>query len=240
MFDETTLIIAKGSFVEECRNRFLCKVDVPELGHTLCYVPSSARLTNLIALERRIVCLSPLAKSNRLKYSLLAREDGRRYTLLNLNLVNSLMHAALKSERRYQKVDLHINRLASFGYRSDLLACFKQVEYFEIKSLLSDNATVSFPSILGERALRQLEQISEGLVNGEHFTYILALLNPIIRTVALDETNFEYNSLIKKCFTQGMKIRIYRFNWELGGQPSFTRARKTEKSFILSLQEVFT
>ena len=68
MFDKTTLIIAKGSFVEECTNRFLCKVDLPEVGQTLCYVPSSARLTNLIALERRTVCLSLLAKSSRSRF----------------------------------------------------------------------------------------------------------------------------------------------------------------------------
>jgi len=232
------VIRARGRFVDECKNRFLCKVNLPELGLMQCYVSSSARLTNLINLKDRIVCLSELPNGKCSKYSLLAREDGRYYTLLNLNLVNNLICAALKSEKRYNAVNMQINKLTSFGYRSDISACFKNIEYFEIKSLLSDDKIAKFPAILGERAFRQLEQISEELINNKRFTYIIALLNSKIKAVTLCEENSEYNQLIKKCFARGMKIRIYRLNWVIGDTPGFLRARKAEQAFISQLQEV--
>jgi DNA-binding sugar fermentation-stimulating protein len=238
MLNEALNIIAQGSFVEECKNRFRCKVNLPEQGQVLCYVPSSARLTNLIALEGRAVCLSSLTDGRHTEYSLLARQDGRRYTLLNLNLVNELICSALKKEKRYKRVAVSMNKITPSGYRSDLCASFKRAEYFEIKSLLSDESAICFPSIYGERACRQLKQISNCLVAGERFTYILALLNTKSRRVALSAKNKEFTSLFKQCLALGMRLRIYRLNWMLGGSPMFFRARKSEQAFWLNLREV--
>jgi DNA-binding sugar fermentation-stimulating protein len=92
-------ILTEGIFVEECKNRFLCKVDLPELGEVLCYVPSSARLTNMIELLGKLVCLGGVtASAGRARYSLLAKPQGGKYVLLNLNVVNDLIKEALEQE----------------------------------------------------------------------------------------------------------------------------------------------
>jgi DNA-binding sugar fermentation-stimulating protein len=131
-----------------------------------------------------------------------------------------------------------MNKITASGYKSDLCAGFQKPEFFEIKGVLSDNATVSFPSIYGERACRQLKQILVGLSEGEHFTYILAILSPQIRRLIASEVNSEYSRLLRLCLEAGMRLRAYRLQWHIGGNPAFMRTRGLERGFMTALTEV--
>ena len=61
-----------GIFKEELKNRFLCLVEI-DGEDTLCYIPSSCRLSNFIDLTGREVLVLPvLSPDARTKYSVYA------------------------------------------------------------------------------------------------------------------------------------------------------------------------
>ena len=53
--------IIYGKFKEEIKNRFLCTVNING-ANTICYIPSSCRLSNFINLTDRMVMLQPIKK----------------------------------------------------------------------------------------------------------------------------------------------------------------------------------
>ncbi len=61
-----------GVFKEELKNRFRCVVTIDDVD-TICYIPSSSRLSNFIDLSNRVVMLRPIKKRDaKTQYSVYA------------------------------------------------------------------------------------------------------------------------------------------------------------------------
>lgn len=64
--------LIKGIFIEESKNRFLCKVVVDGVLHE-CYVPSSSKIENYLNINNKEILLTRNQGGNRrTKYSLFA------------------------------------------------------------------------------------------------------------------------------------------------------------------------
>ena len=111
-----------GIFKTEIKNRFLCTVNVDGID-TLCYIPSSCRLSNFINMKGRMVLLLPIKKENaRTKYSVYAIRYRRGFVPVNLSSVNQV----IKNELNRRIFSFLGSRKKVFGeknidgYKSDL------------------------------------------------------------------------------------------------------------------------
>lgn len=87
-----------GIFKTEIKNRFLCTVNVDGID-TLCYIPSSCRLSNFINMKGRMVLLLPIKKENaRTKYSVYAIQYRRGFVPVSLSSVNQVIKTSLIEE----------------------------------------------------------------------------------------------------------------------------------------------
>lgn len=82
----------QGIFKEELKNRFLCLVEI-DGKDTLCYIPSSCRLSNFVDLVGKTVLLIPVSsKQARTEYAVFALLIGQRYILLNMSKANEVIN----------------------------------------------------------------------------------------------------------------------------------------------------
>ena len=80
-----------GVFIEECKNRFLCLVEIEGIIEE-CYVSSSSKLNNYISLKgRKVMLIENKGKKLRTRYTLQAAWIKRKWVLLNLNIINDLV-----------------------------------------------------------------------------------------------------------------------------------------------------
>lgn len=87
--------IEYGVFKAEIKNRFLCTVNVDGTD-TICYIPSSCRLSNFIDLVNKKVMLRPIKKKDaRTKYSVYAVKYRQCYVLLDLSSSNKIIAESL-------------------------------------------------------------------------------------------------------------------------------------------------
>lgn len=105
----SNLSFKRGIFKEELKNRFLCLVEV-DGEDTLCYIPSSCRLSNFVSMAGKTVLLSPVAATDaRTKYSVEALAVGHEFVLLNMSKANKVV------------IDnIHSRRFAILGKRSSI------------------------------------------------------------------------------------------------------------------------
>lgn len=197
--------IVYGKFIEETKNRFLCTVNIDGTD-TVCYIPSSCRLSNFIDLTNKEVMLQPIKKKNaRTKYSVYAVKYRRSYVPLNLSSTNNTIEASLqrrifsflgsrKNVYREKNVD---------GYKSDLYIADTDT-IIEIKSILSFSKDAVFPTVFSERANRQLHAIRTLLDDGHKVCYMFVSMYSGTRNISINEHQTEYSVLFNECIERGM------------------------------------
>lgn len=199
--------IVYGIFKEEIKNRFLCTVSIDGTD-TVCYIPSSCRLSNFIDLENRTVMLRPIKKKDsRTKYAVYAVRYRRSYVPLNLSVSNRVLETEIR--RRYFSF-LGI-RKAVFrervidGYKSDLYMADTDT-VIEVKSILSFNKNAIFPTVFSERANRQLEELLGLLANGHRVCYMLVSMCASVESIQINAEQDEYYRLFVDCMRHGMTV----------------------------------
>lgn len=199
--------IVYGIFKEETKNRFLCTVSIDGTD-TVCYIPSSCRLSNFIDLENRTVMLRPIKKKDsRTKYAVYAVKYRRSYVPLNLSVSNRVLETEIR--RRYFSF-LGI-RKAGFrervidGYKSDLYIADTDT-VIEVKSILSFNKNAIFPTVFSERANRQLEELLGLLANGHRVCYMLVSMCASVESIQINAEQDEYYRLFVDCMRHGMTV----------------------------------
>lgn len=195
----------EGIFKQEIKNRFLCDVDI-DGEETICYIPSSCRLSNFMDMKNRKVILKPIENPNaRTKFAVYAVEFGRKFILINLAEANRVI------EKQISK------RLFSFlGHRKKVLREKKIGEYksdlfiedtktiIEVKCILSFEKTAGFPTVYSERAVKQLKSILELLKEGYRVCYVMVSLNPDVENIIINREIDDYYQLFRTCVDNGM------------------------------------
>ena len=199
-----------GIFKEELKNRFLCRVEVNGID-TLCYIPSSCRLSNFVDLTGKTVLLKPISSSkSRTKYSVYALQIGSRFVLLNMSQSNNIICEAL-SGRRFAylgKRTIVKREYVVEGYKCDLFIEDTKT-IIEIKSILSFEQQAHFPSVFSQRAIDQLKSIEGLLREGYRVVYIFVSMNQGVKQVSINERITEYYSLFRSCVDLGMVLKGY-------------------------------
>lgn len=208
--------VIEGTFLKECKNRFVCLVlinnEVIE-----CYVPNSSRMEKYLKLKDKQVLLTVNKKINgRTKYSLFAVKHYSSYILLNLNNVNNLLEIAISSNGLYPTNKFQIHREREFeGYKSDLLLESDEEKIIiEAKGIISTKRTVFFPNVYSERFIRQLTKLKEFLQRGMKVHYFLISLSPFVKQINVDTSKGDYYSLFKDCIGLGMKVQAFSVNYK--------------------------
>ena len=203
--EDMSNIIVKGIFQAEIKNRFLCDVLINGI-ETICYIPSSCRLSNFLDLRNREVLLVPTKTvHSRTQYAVYAIKYGRRYILVNLSLANRIIEDQL--HRKYfsflgaRKKLSHEMKIGD--YKADLFVHDTKT-IIEIKSFLTFERMGVFPTVYSERAINQLKELSNLLDKGYHACYIFVSLNPCVKSVAINCEIEEYYRLFIDCVEKGM------------------------------------
>ncbi|KWX82523.1 hypothetical protein AMQ83_32640 [Paenibacillus riograndensis] len=199
----------RGVFVEECKNRFLCIVKIRKEQH-LCYVASSARLSNFIELSNKKVLLVENKGSNtRTRFTLYAVKSEFGYIILNLSVANTLLGDNLRKD--YPKnISVLKEKVTHEGYKTDFLVSTSLPTIVEAKSIITDKTSVIFPTVFGERAVYQLTALQRALQMGYKVRYCLVLLSPTVSELLIDVRASEFYVNLKKCIELGMEIEVYR------------------------------
>ena len=204
----SNLSFKRGIFKEELKNRFLCLVEV-DGEDTLCYIPSSCRLSNFVSMAGKTVLLSPVAATDaRKKYSVEALAVGHEFVLLNMSKANKVV------------IDnIHSRRFAILGKRSSIkkectIAGYKSDLYIEdtktvveIKSILSFRGETEFPSVYSQRAVDQLMKIEDLLEKGYRACYVFVSLNPKVKQLTLNNELITYRDAFHNCIEKGMVVK---------------------------------
>lgn len=207
-----------GIFKTEIKNRFLCTVNVDGID-TLCYIPSSCRLSNFINMNDRKVILLPIKKKNaRTKYSVYAIQYRHGFVPIGLANVNQV----IKTDLNRRLFSFLGNRETVFrekcidGYKSDLYIEDSDT-VVEIKSILSFGKKALFPTVFSERANHQLENLRDLLMAGHKVCYMFISMYGGTKQITVNEEQTEYCSLFRDCIEAGMMVRGFSLL-----TPSFT------------------
>ena len=196
-----------GIFLEELKNRFLCKVRVNH-EDAICYIPSSCRLSNFLDLAGKAVLLRKNTTSgSRTRYAVYAVKCGRQFLLVNLSEANRVVENEIG--RRFfsffgkRKVVSHEVNID--GYKSDLFIEDTDT-IIEIKSILSVDQTALFPTVYSERAVQQLRKLSSLLENGYKVCYMFVSLNPKVESISINHGVTEFYNAFCDCISRGMDV----------------------------------
>lgn len=209
--------IIEGTFIEESKNRFLCKVLVSSRIYE-CYVGSASKLKNYLKLRgKKVLIKKNIGKDLRTEYSLFAIMYYRKYILLNLSIVNSILEEYLK--KNFKQSIIYKERVIE-GYKSDFFIEGKENIVVEAKGIISANNDVIFPTVYSSRAIRQMNSILKLLKNGWKAEYYFISLSPIVKSIEINKSLLykEYNNLLLQCVNNGMLLRsfnLYYYNKEI-------------------------
>ena len=209
--------IKTGIFMEEIKNRFLCLVNVDGTD-TVCYIPSSCRLSNFIDLANREVMLNPIKKADaRTKYSVCAVKYRGAFVPLNLSNTNKTIYLSLQ-----RRLFAFLGKRKKFqrekvidGYKSDIFIEDTDT-VIEIKSILSFGKTASFPTVYSERAIRQLEDIKVLLDHGHNVCYMFLSMYSGVKEALIDKQQTEYAKIFMECMDKGMIVCGYSLGMKSG------------------------
>lgn len=204
------LEIIEGIFIEESKNRFIGLVQIDN--HVIeCYIPNSSKMGRYLRLKNKQVLLTINKKNRRTKYSLFAVKHYSSYILLNLNMVNNILEAAITNRWLFPAsgYDIYKERIVG-NYKTDLLLenCERKI-VIEAKGIISAGKTVLFPTVYSERFTNQLLQLKQLLLAGWEVHYIFVSLSPFVKEISLDTSKQKYYSLIKNCLDLGMKTQAF-------------------------------
>lgn len=205
----------RAIFLEECKNRFLCKVKIDE-HEELCYLSSSSKLTPFIKLAGREVILKKnLNTKSKTRYTLHAVRTPEGYVLVNLGYVNSLLKEEfLKCGHMFANSTIYAEKIIDNLLKVDFLIESDTKIIVEAKGLITESSTAYLPSMKVERAISQLKALKKLLDKGYGAHYCLILMNPNISRVKLDKTNVSFYRLFRACLKRGMQVFIYKTMWQ--------------------------
>lgn len=194
----------QGVFIRELDNRFRCLVNIAG-EDTICYVPSSCKLEQLIPLRGKQVLLVETQKSTT-PYAVYAVKFKNSYCLLNLSQANRIVFRQI-NRKIFNFLGCRKNvcfEKTISGYKSDLFIQDTNT-VIEIKTVISSDSTATFSSIYSERATQQLIKLEELLRCGYNVIYLIVGLNPAITKVVVDKKTAIYPQLVK-CMAMGMQV----------------------------------
>ena len=198
-----------GTFIEECKNRFLCLVKVKKETH-LCYVASSARLENFLELKgKRVLLMINQGNKTRTDYTLFAVKQNAKYIVLNLAVANKFLADLLRSEYT-KRIEFIREKIVNLDYKCDLYITTTPPVLVEAKSIISDKETVAFPSVIGDRAMKQFNALYNALEQGYRVRYCLVLLTPTIISLIANDSAKEFYMGLVRAMEAGMSVEIYR------------------------------
>ncbi|MCI3918742.1 DNA/RNA nuclease SfsA [Paenibacillus sp. TRM 82003] len=221
----------RGVFIEECKNRFLCLVKIKKEEH-LCYVASSAKLSNFVDLaNKKVLLIKNKGTRTRTAYTLYAVKSELGYMVLNLSVANTLLLEVIRKEYS-SNMSIQKEKFTQEGYKSDHLVVSVPPTIVEVKSILADKKAVRFPSVNGERSIRQLEALEAALLNGYQVRYCLVLLSSYVDHITLDANATDFNARLKKCIELGMGLETYRLKVTRKLRFFIERDNQLEKSIL--------
>jgi len=205
-----------GQFIEECKNRFLCRVNINGT-EELCYVSSSSKLDRFIELKgREVLLIKNTGMSKKTRYTLHAVRAREGYTLLNLGYVNKLLLKEFsKPDSQYSlSHSLFCEKKVSDKLKADFFIEGRDKVVIEAKGIISETTVAQLPSMRVDRAITQLKQLEILLNKGFSVHYYVVLMSSSIQTLKLDKSYKEFNGVFTRCIKKGMLIYIYRTLWE--------------------------
>lgn len=221
-----------GVFVEECKSRFLCKVNIKD-AEELCYVSSSSKLERFIKLQgREVLLIKNTGFGKRTKLTLHALKTREGYILLNLSYVNKLLLEEFsKPDSQYlQGGMLYSEKKLSDKLKADFFIDGEEKIVVEAKGIISETAVAKLPSMKVERAILQLKQFEDLLKKGFQVHYYIVLMSSDIQMLKMDKEYKEFNKVFKSCMKKGMRFFIYRTIWK-EKECSVERAWYVEENF---------
>lgn len=216
-------MLIKGVFKYECKNRFIAIVNINGID-TECYLASSTKIKHFIDLTNHTVFLIENSKKNsRTKYTIHSTIINGIYILLNLNYINKLFYNQILKKNASYKPEKTLNSNLKVDF-----FCKNANEIIEIKGILSENETVTFPHQNSNRIIRQLKEFKK---EDYKIRLIFILMNPNIKTIILDKENKEfYNSL--KVLKNKLHIEIYSYIFGSTEECLFQKYYKLNKNTI--------
>lgn len=207
-----------GVFKEEIKNRFLCIVNING-EDTLCYIPSSCRLSNFIDLKNRVVALKPIKKKDaRTRFSVYAVKYRNSFILLNLLEANSIIEQQIN-----RKIFCFLGNRESvmrektiYGYKSDLYISDTDT-IIEVKSFLTIEKEAQVPSVFSERGNRQLLDLKRLLQDGHKVCYMFVSLYFGVKEIHLNVEQREYTRSFNECIANGMTSCAFSVYMHDGG-----------------------
>lgn len=199
------LDLVYGVFLQEEKNRFICKVAVRDQVFE-CYVPSSCRLSNFTDLRNRTVALRLNgSKRTRTQYALYAIQYGSRYVLVDQTQPNRIIESSIGGRRfSFLGPRKTIQREKTIeGYKSDLFIPDTNT-IIEIKSILAFEKCAFFPAVYPQRGIEQLKKLLSLLNKGYRVHYFLVAMNPRIVEIRFSGKYKEFDGLFQQCLDAGM------------------------------------
>lgn len=205
--------IIEGIFIEESKNRFLCKVLVLDKTYE-CYVGSASKLRNYLKLlGKRVLIKKNVGKDLRTQYSLFAIMYYGKYIMLNLNIVNIILEEYLKN--KFKQAAIYKEKFVG-DYKSDFLINGKENIVVEAKGIIAARRNVIFPTVYSGRAIKQLKLILKLLEEGWKAEYYFISLSPIVKSININKNKLykEYYTLLNKCVNKGMITKGFNVSYE--------------------------
>lgn len=195
--------LTKAQFVAEDKTRFSCTININNK-MMKCYVPSTCKLKNLLEID----CYDALVTKNQYQknvspYSLFALKVKGEYVVINSGFANNVVKDILMLKHQEVCAETVVG-----NYKCDFYLKSKN-QLIEVKSIISDKTTVLLPNIKSQRAIMQLRQINNLLMEGYNVEYYFVPFAPFLKKCVVDSQS-EYGVLLKECIKRGMKIKIYR------------------------------
>ena len=204
------LRFVQGVFKNELKNRFLCLVEI-DGKDTLCYIPSSCRLSNFVDLIGKDVLLtSNTSATTRTRYAVYALRVRGQFILLNMSQANRVIERNIRN-RRFSFLGQRKNVKKEYSidnYKSDIYIEDSHT-VIEVKSILSFEKYSSFPTVYSQRAIDQLAKLSNLLNKGYRVCYIFVSLSSMVKEVKINEEIAEYHRLFIECSNKGMRSKGY-------------------------------
>ena len=223
-----------GVFIEECKNRFLCKVAIKGQ-EELCYVSSSSKLSHFIKLPgRQVLLIENLKKTSKTKYTLHAVKTVQGYALLNLGYINKLLMDEFSKQEGIYKTSaaIHREKKVTATLKSDFLVTGEYPTIIEAKGILSESATAYLPSMQVNRAVRQLNELNNLLKKGFLVHYYIILMDTEIKRLLLSNKPQNFYSAFTSCLENGMRYFIFKAAWN-GQGFILNRDLISESEFLL-------
>lgn len=201
-----TNICTKGILIEECKNRFICKVLINEETEE-CYLPLSSKLKNYMDVNYNEVSLTyNQSKNSRTRMSVFAIKNKEDYILINSKIINSLVREKIINEFKINE-DKFFEEKKIEDYKCDLFIEGNEEIIIEIKTFIPDKDINVFPKVHSTRAIRQLSQIISLLDKGLNIHYYIIGLSNNVKSVSINKNEEEYFKLLKKAIRKGLKLR---------------------------------